>query len=333
MKQHINIISASSRDSKVLHIGIVLQCNEHDTFGIVVGYSCSEIRGSTMMKMGFPILSYFEKERGFQLKEKTFVVYLVNSNDYEHALEIKELSSFKLINGSLDNEIQTFSPFIQMEKGFKCLYYPTKKQEAIIYLEKVLTAEENALLEYFLALKEFEVDNIPSQKEREDKLLKIHTYVQNFEIEKELQTYSVTQSAWFQSRPGRDDHYFMEEKRSIESTDPYIRSLLPLCNDLNYYSCNGRSSDEVDFSRKNDQQIKADKTKAIKMYSKTNHINFLINDYYEHIFSNKDKKNKIWADIESILDYYHIEECCGKYFYNTLTIKHYNNLRQNITTK
>ena len=78
---------------------------------------------------------------------------------------------------------------------------------------------------------------------------------------------------------------------------------------------------------------KADKTKAIKMYSKTNHINFLINDYYEHIFSNKDKKNKIWADIESILDYYHIEECCGKYFYNTLTIKHYNNLRQNITTK
>lgn len=36
----------------------------------------------------------------------------------------------------------------------------------------------------FLALKEFEVDNIPSQKEREDKLLKIHTYVQNFEIEK-----------------------------------------------------------------------------------------------------------------------------------------------------
>lgn len=169
MKQHINIISASSRDSKVLHIGIVLQCNEHDTFGIVVGYSCSEIRGSTMIKMGFPILSYFEKERGFQLKEKTFVVYLVNSNDYEHALEIKELSSFKLINGSLDNEIQTFSPFIQMEKGFKCLYYPTKKQEAIIYLEKVLTAEENALLEYFLALKEFEVDNIPSQKEREDR--------------------------------------------------------------------------------------------------------------------------------------------------------------------
>ena len=105
----------------------------------------------------------------------TFVVYLVNSNDYEHALEIKELSSFKLINGSLDNEIQTFSPFIQMEKGFKCLYYPTKKQEAIIYLEKVLTAEENALLEYFLALKEFEVGNLPSQKEREDKLLKIHT--------------------------------------------------------------------------------------------------------------------------------------------------------------
>lgn len=126
MKQHVNIISASIRDSKVLHIGIVLQCNEHDTFGIVVGYSCSEIRGSTMIKMGFPILSYFEKERGFQLKEKTFVVYLVNSNDYEHALEIKELSSFKLINGSLDNEIQALSPFIQMEKGFKCLYYPTK---------------------------------------------------------------------------------------------------------------------------------------------------------------------------------------------------------------
>ena len=49
MKQHINIISASSRDSKVLHIGIVLQCNEHDTFGIVVGYSCSEIQGKQSM--------------------------------------------------------------------------------------------------------------------------------------------------------------------------------------------------------------------------------------------------------------------------------------------
>lgn len=328
MTEKINIISASIRDSVVLHIGIILQCNKQDNFGVVLGYSRSDFRGNTMVKMGFPILSYFEKEQGLQLKEKTFVVYITKDNNFECAFGIKELSSFKLINSSIENEIQSFSPFIQMETGFKCLYYPTKTNKIKNYFENVLVAEEKTLFECFLALNEIEFETFPSYKEMEDIFHKIHAYVANFDIEKELKTYNVIQSAWFKCRPGRDDQYFMKEERSIESTDSYIRSLLPLCNKLDYYSCCGRDSDEIDFIKRNEAQIKEDKINAIKQYSKSNHINYLVHEYYEHIFNNKDKKDEIWTKIENILDLYHIEQCCGKYFYGFSAIKHYNTLRQ-----
>jgi len=180
----------------------------------------------------------------------------------------------------------------------------------------------------FLALNEIEFETFPSYKEMEDIFHKIHAYVANFDIEKELKTYNVIQSAWFKCRPGRDDQYFMKEERSIESTDSYIRSLLPLCNKLDYYSCCGRDSDEIDFIKRNEAQIKEDKINAIKQYSKSNHINYLVHEYYEHIFNNKDKKDEIWTKIENILDLYHIEQCCGKYFYGFSAIKHYNTLRQ-----
>ena len=316
-----------------IHIGIVLQCKKKDCFGIVLGYARSTYSGDTMTKMGFPIISYFEKESDFSLQENSFVAYLLKKNDCNQAFGIIELSSFKLVGDYFQEEMQSLLPFVQISAGFKCLYYPVNNKEEQKYLECVLSAEMGELFNCFLELKEIKQGDFPSDKDSTSKFMEIYSYVSNFDIDKELQTYKVVESAWYKSRLGRDDQYFMEEVRSIESSDSYIRSLLPLCHDLRYYTCNGRSADEVDFSKQNLEQTNEDKNNAIKKYSRQAHIHHLINEYYEFFFIEKNKKDMIWTKIKSILEYYHVQKYCGCYFYGTQIVKHFNNMRQCINNK
>ena len=128
-------------------------------------------------------------------------------------------------------------------------------------------------------------------------------YVDSLDLDTILNFYSVTDGGYFQSRPGRDDHYFFTKNRLCSSQDKYLNQLTKLGSELtDYYSCQGR--DDGDFCILNLADTEQLKTEINKKYDKNNHVLFLISELINSIR----KSNEILKNALEILSTYSIRK-------------------------
>lgn len=113
----------------------------------------------------------------------------------------------------------------------------------------------------------------------------LRKYVDDIDFTAIADTYKCGKFGSFQRRVGRDDHYFFGTYKSIASDDEYIRSLFPLSYECDYYSCNGRGDDEVDYDIVDEEETETNKQAAISAYSKENHYAYLVYYYFQSHFN------------------------------------------------
>ena len=122
-----------------------------------------------------------------------------------------------------------------------------------------------------------------------------------FNFEKIISTYKVVKDGWFQCRPGRDDSFNTTVTRTIDSSDPYVKSLVPLNEDKDSYACVGRGAGDDDYTILLEGEMKENINNARENYSKDKHLAFLIDKYYKDIFQRKETHDKILYDRERYL--------------------------------
>lgn len=126
------------------------------------------------------------------------------------------------------------------------------------------------------------------------KINEIIDYVGSLDIEKIPDLYSVYEGGYFQSRPGRDDHFLYTKNRLCESSDIYLNQLTKIGSEIiNYDSCIGR--DEADFSNINIEETELIRSEIRNKYDTAEHLIYLISDYLTKI-------DKIHKDIKKIND-------------------------------
>lgn len=165
----------------------------------------------------------------------------INSRDY-------------YIAHSYHGENTLYVPILQMSSRLRyfrgeriCTILPSDLKSTIVCFDVLMNAEENSLVNCFFQLLEQGSVAYPSVEEVAQKLKEISDKVEAFDIVGVLDTYEVGSNGYYLCRPGRDDHFHMLRYWRLGKGDAYVKSLLPIKEETDYYSCNGRGADEQDY--------------------------------------------------------------------------------------
>ncbi len=170
------------------------------------------------------------------------------------------------------------------------IYIPIKDdKDCITYYESLLA--EKDVLDIYIAYKALSL--IPELEYYEDnndiyedckqhslalfneKVRKIDKYVRAFDFDKVLESFKLRQWGHLQSRPGKDDTFYMGTDRTINCKDKYIENLLKIDdNELSYEKA--YKIDDEDYSIYNEEQLNEEKNRALSEYDKTKHLAFLL---------------------------------------------------------
>ena len=327
-----------------LHIGLFIK--NLGSYGMILGYnnSIEYVRG------GYPEMFLFRKRKTLKFEKLSFVTYVKDANKPNIAFHVKTLSSYDFVNGDTGRK-EKFNGIYWDEAALKhilanqnyievgtvdCIYFSIgdKDNESIEFIKSIIQGEEHFLFRMYRHLKKLDYDGFPSIKQVTSKIESLKKYVEEFDLCKALSSYVVGEEAHFtHGAPGKDDMYSRTKYKRIDTDDLYIRSIVPLQEDFDYYSCVGRGKDEIDYNTINKDLTQRYKATAIRKYSKLNHFSFLLHDFYMNYFNKLNTYNEIWRRIKNLLQYenimdyvekasqritynnYNKEQSVNKYFY------------------
>lgn len=334
-----------------LHVGLTIQCRENDIFGVVLGCVNSEdMRRKSAY--GNPVLYYFSKDAKKTIPSLTPVSFFTRKSQEYEAFDVMSLYSYKVcdrdgtttlrsdgyyytdsvwkainsrdyyIAHSYHGENTLYVPILQMSSRLRyfrgeriCTILPSDLKSTIVCFDVLMNAEENSLVNCFFQLLEQGSVAYPSVEEVAQKLKEISDKVEAFDIVGVLDTYEVGSNGYYLCRPGRDDHFHMLRYWRLGKGDAYVKSLLPIKEETDYYSCNGRGADEQDYQMVDIDATNKYKSKALSMYSKEMHIAYLLTDFFmgkvESVHSHD-------AIIQKMKDIMHYSEILidGEFFYS-----------------
>lgn len=293
-----------------IQVGYVLKIKEQKS--IIIGRTSVWVGGS-MFATKFIICQYNLKNSKKALKEGDLVFFAVRDN-CDEAIRVIGVDDITVAE---DISVRTYRKecglyytdeqydAFMANKFFlsnSCAYCPVEtKRDTVYYCHDILDFYSKNLYEGYKELKSINWSGYPSLEEITVTITKYKKYVRYFNSEKIISTYKVVKDGWFQCRPGRDDHFNITITRTIDSSDPYIKSLVPLNEDKDYYACVGRGAGDDDYTILLEGEMKENINKARENYSKDKHLAFLIDKYYKDIFQRKEKHDKILYDRERYL--------------------------------
>ncbi|MDE7414322.1 MAG: hypothetical protein K2N05_11145 [Muribaculaceae bacterium] len=282
-----------------IRLGIICECKERSDFGWL--YSEDSVR----------LYFTFKKSADYILEDGTPVAFISLNDPLGYAVSIIPLDELPFLYAESSNGIEKerrkckVLPYWEIHYPWRfdycCINFPYKKsrEHSLELFYKVLKGKEEALFMVLYSLHKSSFKYL-SIEDLSKEIQRINDYVTSFSLENILASYRCGNSGYFQSRPGRDDHFHITEYKEIDTDDEYIRSLIPLGVKRDYYACVGRSKDDNDYDKIDDDLINSGKEIARKLYSKENHYAFLITNFFERYF---DEKNNYENLLNELNDY------------------------------
>ena len=293
-----------------IQVGYVLKFKEQRC--IIIGRTSVWVGGSKFVTK-FIICQYNNLKNSKTPREGDLVFFAVKDN-YDEAIRVIGLDDITIAE---DISVRTYREECDLyytdeqydafmaNKFFlsnNCAYCPIEaKNDTVYYCHDLLDYYSKKIYEGYKEQKSINWLGYPSLEEITATISKYKKYVRYFNFEKIISTYKVVKDGWFQCRPGRDDFFNITVTRTIDSSDPYIKSLVPLNEDTDYYTCCGRGAGDDDYTILLEDEMKENINRAREIYSKDKHFAFLIDKYYKDIFHRKEKHDKILYDRERYL--------------------------------
>lgn len=311
-----------------LGIGYILQCAKGETYGIVYGYrdhGRSYYREKTW-------LYFFNKPKNLFYDKFTGISYIKSSSGYNkpESFQISDvfpLSNYKIIetdnklirgnekrrNDGLyyyDIEWDLMSkgiPFIDLD-GFSIhVYFPIidMNNKSIVYHDyTVYTRNKRAnIVSCFIGMHDLSFYSTePKFDYVSSKLDSIKSYIEKFKLATETRKFVAGQSGYFQSRPGRDDHFNTTKYWRSLSKDPYLNSLVDLHEEYDYYTCCGRGVDDNDYDTIDPEETERMRLELKQKYDKDAHYMFLLNDFFTQLKEQRQQYLLYADDIKSYVE-------------------------------
>ena len=270
---------------KQIELGLILQCRDNgkyapEYFGVLIGFFGDK-------------LYYFDKEADFDIPKYQLVTFIVDDNDPNKALFVTDIDKYEFVSNENNNFRKPDGfycapeewkamirgiPFIGMSRHICCIFFPAKQKHTDLYYEKVLTdtyIDAINLHHYAKALSfipNIEVCDI------KNKIRSLKHYIEGLDYKSLIETYRVIEDGYLQRRVGRDDHFNMTTTRTVDTNDSYIKFLLPIGEEKNYYAIN---SDEENYNYIDEEATKAEKEAALGKYDREEHLAFLLKEYID----------------------------------------------------
>ncbi len=254
-----------------LNIGMIYQCNMNQDFGIIVSLYGDK-------------LYYFEKELNCSIPKYDLVSYLKDPLDCTKATNVIGISNFKDSYSLYKEEMETYEGPLMERPSFICSFVTKENNVKVHYTAIPDAVTKRVLILYTKSVHHQQIPHL-TVEELEEEIRVLKQFVNNFDEEKVIKTYSVTQSGWYQRRVGRDDFFITETEKSVQSDDIYIRSLLPVGRDCTYehYGYEDENYHYVD-----EEKTLAGQHEALSKYSKERHFSFLLHDFLDKFYSKRD---------------------------------------------
>lgn len=282
---------------------MIAKCNYNKNYGLLLGFRKAPHVPYQTTKIEHKIF-YFEKDPGLVFKENTLVSYL--SYDYDdfsakaeivipltdlivhHDRRTKMREDRALHDDETWRLINEAKPYIDYSSVARdCIaYYPIIEGDSC-YLYKGLWGiglywdVQGDIYKMFNDIRETHFDGWPSLEQTIVKINELKACVESINSNEIINTYTITRTETFFTRPGKDFDYVVIAKHyNLQTDDKYLQFLLPskleVIEQLEVTSFHGYS--QGDYPLIEETERARDKAKAI--YSKDNHLAYLIRDYF-----------------------------------------------------
>lgn len=282
--------------SNRIRVGIICECNKGSDFGWLYSYyGCLSICGEKPLSV--KLFYIFKKAHNYSANNGTVVAFISIDDLCGHAVNVTEINEIPFLYAESDDDVKQYRknnllPYWEIHYPWRfdycCLVYPDKINNSELK-ELYYTIPYGKDLEIFMLL--YSIHKLNFQYLTLEKialdLAEIKNYVKLFSIEQVLETYRSGESGYFQSRPGRDDSFITTAYKEIDINDEFIRSMLPLGEEIDSYPCVGRGLDDNDYNTINIEETEAGKKIVREKYSKELHLTYLISLYYEKYHTSK----------------------------------------------
>lgn len=338
-----------------LGIGYILQGNKGDNFGVIYGYrnhGRSHYREETW-------LYFFKKRINSHIERLTPVTFLQSSSGWEkdelyEVTNITRLYSYNVINHKdikpqgkerkredglyhhdnewnlIWNQMRSGTPYITLYPGFSA-HFPVinhNKKTIVFHDYTEITSNcKSSILSCFIGLYNLrEYSKKPSFDYVNQKLDSLKKYIRDFNLSKELRKFYAGESGYFQSRPGRDDHFNFTKYWTTTSKDSYLKTLTSLHEEKDYYTCCGRGVGDDDYDRIDDNETRNMRKEIKQKYDKDAHYMFLLDEFFSNL---KEKRVEYLSYEKALYSFIEIgdENLFEREFTNTdylSTIEEYN---------
>lgn len=260
-----------------IDIGIVASLNSERTEALILSPSKKTHTFSSKIK--------------FDLKVGDFVVYCYDRNGTKsECIPLKKFeivddhnNSYKCPNGLYCSETAWFAykkgiPFFSISgAGSPCVCFPIEKNiNKNIYIMHSLGYSN-----YFFRLIQRTI-LIPrilyTDLHYEAKFLAdLRKYIDSYNYKKIINTYKIEERGYIKYRVGKDNMYIVTTRKSIQTSDLYIQSLLPIGTETDVYDYYGS---EHDYSFIDESSTKENRSRALSLYNKEEHFAFLVSNFY-----------------------------------------------------
>lgn len=328
---HDTLIDDDLQVRNRLNIGRIVRCLDGEKYGVLLcqHYHLFRNYANVLFKDKRQTLFYFEKESSFVLDVDTFVTFAYDDREnrdfkYDRSYYFKNYKSHSI--EYLAHEIcpldeyrvyRDFVPYYESEDYIKhvCngekfivlgeynnieLRYPCfdLKNKVICYLswENHWSNVDNIINYYLLSHKRLD-DFLYIEKH----LKELRNYVDNFDLEKEIESYTVGEEGHYHCRPGRSDDYITIKYSRINSHDVYIRSLFPL-EETEDIEDLGWSGARPGYNHLDEEAIANGKKECRLRYNKKDHYVALVNEFKNECFKDFELYNSIKSEYEEEYD-------------------------------
>lgn len=284
-------ISKTNEDWKIkIRIGMIIKCDYDYDYGIVLAQT-SNWCGRERVKDNR--VFYFDKDEDFFIPKYSLVAYVEDFDDSNKVFHVTHIEEFENYGG--ESVMKQGIPYISESSSCDLIGIPhIFTSNKILYYYNVFY--DTYLYHKYCYLRTLKKLPVPNDIIIAKKLKEIKQYVDEFDFNSVIKTYTIRKSGYLQRRCGRDDHFNITTYKTINSNDSYIQSIVPLGIERDYTL--GSSSDE-DYDILETVEMEKTIDKAKEEYTTSKHFEYLRNEYISSIIFIRKEKELMQQSIEN----------------------------------
>lgn len=270
-----------------IQFGLLYHCLDWQDFGLI-----SSAFGEKVF--------YFEKKPKVSFSYLALVAFVVSETDSskaEHVTEIKIKNSSRVYflnkkdihedgqycGNQLNSLRQISEPVLVDIDSLDYIALVSENEESLFLYTHLLTSFQK----YSLNLYKDKISNKPftgvDLDELITKLTELNKYISEFDEDKVINSYKIYKYGYLQRRLGRDDHFHYGTIKTIDSDDPFIKSILPVGEDCDHEATN---SSEEEYGYYDEENAKICINEAKEIYNRNLHMGYLLKIYLDDYYYN-----------------------------------------------